>query len=128
MHTLHWKGAARAVMTDMSQDDKGYVTKRRISQPVVLGFGQKDRKGREVKDLVWKVHEVARMMDPEGNARITYPETINEQSVKIEYNFPGTLEEEFVYEVAHFGGALLNQEWVLIEWPWGEADELRMLW
>ena len=112
----------------MSPTAKGYVTTRKKSQQVVLGFGQIERNGRKVKDLKRKVKKIAKTLDPRGNARISYPDTVNEPSVKIEYNFLGSLEEEFVEEVAYDGGKLLNQEWVLIEWPWGEAYELEMIW
>jgi len=133
VHTLHNKEPARAGRTTMSPTAKGYVTTRKKSQQVVLGFGQKERNERKVKDLKRKVKEIATMLDPEGNARISYPDTVNEPSVKIEYNFLGSYSdfglEEFVNEVAFYGGELLNQNWVLIEWPsLGYAVELELSW
>ena len=133
VHTLHKKEPARAGRTTMSPTANGYVTTRKKSQQVVLGFGQKDRNRRKVKDLKRKVKEIAIMLDPEGNARISYPDTVNEPSVKIEYNFLGFYSvddlEEFVNEVAYYGGELLNQTWVPIEWPsLGEAVVLELSW
>ena len=116
----------------MSPTAKGYVTTRKKSQPVILGFGQIERNDKKVKDLKRKVKKIAKMLDPEGNARISYPDTVNEQSVKIEYNFLGSCSDidlkDFVNEVAFYGGQLLNQDWVLIEMPWGEAHILQILW
>lgn len=133
VHILHKKEPARAGRTTMSPTAKGYVTTRKKSQQVVLGFGQKDRNGRKVKDIKRKAEKIAIILDPEGNARISYPDTVNEPSVKIEYNFLGSYSyddlEEFVNEVAYYGGELMNQTWVLIEWPsLGEAVELELSW
>ena len=134
VHILHNKEPARAGRTTMSPTAKGYVTTRKKRQQVVLGFGQKERNDRKVKDLKRKVKEIAKRLDPEGNARISYPDSVIEPSVKIEYNFlvSSTIDyglEEFVNEVAFYGGELLNQDWVLIEWPsFGYAVKLELSW
>ena len=130
VHILHTRGAARAVTETMSQTAKGYVIRRKKSQVVILGLGQEDRKGNEVNDVEGKAKEVATMLDPNGNAQISYPVTVNEPSLAIKYDFfnEGPVDEKFVEEVAFVAGELFNQKWVLIQFPSGETGELHLIW
>ena len=89
----------------------------RDSQVVEIMLGLEDRNGKAIHNPNDKVLKVAKMLSPD--AHWYYTETATEPSVKIVYDFEGPIDYPLVIETAEFGGHLLNQEWVKINWPGG---------
>jgi len=112
----------------MSHNSLGYRTKRMKSQIVRIMIGQEDRHKRMVTNVRKKAEKVALILCKDGYAQITYPETPNEPSVNIEYDFEGPVDEEQVLKAAHQAGELFNQHWVKIIWHDGTTEAMQLMW
>ena len=98
-----------------------YDIEIRDSQVVEIMLGLVDRNGKAIHNPKDKVLKVAKMLSPD--AHWFYTETATEPSVKIVYDFEGPIDFPLVFYTANFGGHLLNQKWVKINWP-GETGKM----
>ena len=89
----------------------------RESQVVEIMFGLEDRTETTIKNFDEKIRKIAEMLSK--YAHWFYTETVNEKSVKLVYDFEGPIDFQLVFDTANFGGHLLNQDWVKINWPGG---------